>query len=87
VVVIGDGKSSIFAKGSRGDFGSRWRLAPFILISIYHKDDLLYYLFIKAHSYNLSHLFILFYLGVEDRIEDFIRGQSIGISLVGAQFS
>src|SRR5512139_1723182 len=84
-VSVGNRESPVPSEGPGGYLDARRRLSPLVLARVDHPDDPLYRLCVTMGDDLVKALFF-FYIGLEDRVEDIVGRQGVGVFLVGLQF-
>src|SRR5918995_5677119 len=81
-VAVGDGHATVAAKRAGGDLYAGRNLAALVLGPVDQTYGALHVLLVKAGGNDLAYPLILFDVGLEDRIEDLVRRQGVGVALV-----
>src|SRR5215210_2896739 len=81
-VAVGDGHAPVAAEGAGGDLYAGRGLAALVLGPVHQAHGALYVFFVEAGGDDLTYTLVLFHVGLEDGVEDFVGRQGVGVALV-----
>lgn len=85
-VAVYYGEAAVAAEGAGGDLYAGGGLAALVFVAVYGGDHLADYFGGVALGYHFGVALVVFYIGLDYRVEDVVGGEGVGVLLVFAQF-
>src|SRR5512139_657891 len=86
VRTVGDRHPAVLAEGAGGDLDAGGRLPPLVLAPVHQRHDAPDHALRAPRRHHFRHAAILLHVQLEDRVEDFVFRQGVGIFLARRKF-